>query len=273
MELGVTTLETDLAVTKDGLLVISHDPVLNPDLTRLEGQWLPQAGPPIQSLTRDELRRYDIGRVNPHSRYGKQWPEQKPVDGERFPTPADLFALGGSRVRYNIEIKIDPNKPGLAPEPAVFAALVVAEIRRANMAPRAVVQSFDWRAVIETKKQAPEIETACLSIESTNFDTVRRASGGPSPWMGGINLADHGGSMPRAVKAAGCSIWSLFWRNATAEQVAEARSLGLKVIPWTVNDPAEMGRLIDLKIDGLITDYPNRALQVLRARGVKVSNP
>lgn len=271
MELGVTTLETDLAITKDGIVVISHDPLLNLDLTRTaDGKWLLQTGPAIQTLTRDELRQYDIGRVNPESRYGKQWPEQKPVDGERFPTLADLFALRGTKVRYNIEIKIDPGKPGLTPEPAEFAKLVVGEVRKASMFGRTVVQSFDWRAVIEMKKQAPEIETACLSIESPNFDTVRRASGGPSPWMGGINLADHGGSMPRAVKAAGCSIWSLFWRNATAELVAEAQSLGLKVIPWTVNDPAEMGRLIDLKIDGLITDYPNRALQVLRAKGVKV---
>jgi glycerophosphoryl diester phosphodiesterase len=271
MQLGVTTLETDLAVTSDGVVVISHDPALNLDLTRTaDGKWLPQTGPAIQSLTRDELRQYDIGRVNPDSRYGKQWPEQKPVDGERFPTLADLFALGGTKVRYNIEIKIDPGKPGLTPQPAAFAALVAAEIRKAGMTRRTQVQSFDWRAVIEMKKQAAEIETACLSIEGPNFDTVRRAGGGPSPWMGGINLADHGGSLPRAVKAAGCSTWSPFWRNATAEQVAEAQTLGLKVIPWTVNDPAEMGRLIDLKVDGLITDYPNRALQVLKAKGMKL---
>jgi glycerophosphoryl diester phosphodiesterase len=208
--------------------------------------------------------------VNTTSRYGGQWPEQKPADGERFPTPADLFALGGNKVRYNIEIKIDPGKPGLTPEPAPFAALVVGEVRKAKMSGRVVVQSFDWRAVIEMKKQAPEIETACLSIESPNLDTVGRASGTASPWMGGINLADHGGSMPRAVKAAGCSIWSLFWRNVTPAVIAEAQALGLKVIPWTVNDPAEMGRLIDLKVDGLITDYPNRAVALLKAKGVKI---
>jgi glycerophosphoryl diester phosphodiesterase len=273
-DLGVTTLETDLAVTKDGQLVISHDPVLNPDLTRgPDGQWLEQSGPVIQTLTRDELKRYDIGRLKPGTRYAQQWPEQKPVDGERFPTPADLFALGGNKVRYNIEIKIDPGKPGLTPDPAPFAALVVAEVRKAGMTRQLVIQSFDWRAVLEMKRQAPEIDTACLSIESPNFDTVRRASGAPSPWMGGINLAEHGGSMPRAVKAAGCSIWSLFWRNATAELVAEAHALGLKVIPWTVNDPVEMARLVDLKIDGIITDYPDRALQVLKAKGITPHRP
>ena len=68
----MTTLETDLAVTKDGVLVISHDPFLNPDLTRLDGQWI-ATGPTIQSLTLAELKRYDIGRTNPNSKYGQQF--------------------------------------------------------------------------------------------------------------------------------------------------------------------------------------------------------
>jgi len=252
-------------------VILSHDPVLNPDLTRgADGQWLPQAGPAIQSLTREELRQYDIGRLNPASRYASLYREQKPVDGERFPELADLFAVGGPKVRYNIETKLEPGKEGLAPDPARFAALTIAEVRKAKVEKRTIIQSFDWRTLLEVRKQAPEIETACLTIESGGMNTVQREAATGTAWWAGIKLADHGGSVPRAVKAAGCSTWSLFWRNATPEAVAEAHSLGLKVIPWTVNDPAEMARLIDLKIDGLITDYPNRALQVLRAKGVKV---
>ena len=123
--------------------------------------------------------------------------------------------------------------------------------------------------MIEARKLAPEIATACLTIESNNFDTVQRASGRPSPWLGGLDLAAHGGSVPRLVKAAGCATWSPFWRNVTAENVKEAQVLGLKVVPWTVNVPAEMGRLIDLGVDGLITDYPDRGLQVLASKGLK----
>ena len=268
--LGVTTLETDLAVTRDGVVVISHDPVLNPALTRgPDGQWLTAAGPAIRTLTLEDLKRYDIGRVNPASKYGQQYPEQKPVDGQRFPTLVEFFAQAAPEVRFNIEIKTDPGKPDLALDPATFASLAVEGIRKAGAQARSTLQSFDWRGLIEARKLAPEIATACLSIESNNFDTVQRGSSRLSPWLGGLDLAAHGGSVPALAKAAGCATWSPFWRNVTAENVKEAHALGLKVVPWTVNAPAEMGRLIDLGVDGLITDYPDRGAQILAAKGLK----
>jgi glycerophosphoryl diester phosphodiesterase len=269
LDLGVSTLETDLAITKDGVVVISHDPLLNPDLTRLDGQWLATAGPTIQSLTLADLKRYDIGRVNPASKYGQQYPEQKPADGERFPTLEEFFAIAGPDVRFNIEIKTNPTKPELTPAPERFAALAVEAIRKAKAAPRTTIQSFDWRSLLAARRLAPEIATGCLSIESNNFDTVGRASGQPSPWLGGLDLAAHGGSLPRLAKAAGCATWSPFWRNVTAENVKEAQALGLKVVPWTVNNPADMARLVDLGVDGLITDYPERARPVLATKGLK----
>lgn len=271
LDLGVSTLETDLAITRDDAVVISHDPILNPDLTRgPDGQWLATAGPAIRTLTLADLGRYDIGRLNPATKYGQQWTEQKPVDGQRFPTLAEFFAMAGPDVRFNIEIKTDPNKPDLAVDPARFARLAVDAIRKSNSAGRSTLQSFDWRGLLEVKRLAPEIATGCLTIESNNFDTVQRASGRPSPWLAGLDLAAHGGSVPRLARAAGCATWSPFWRNVTADAVKEAQALGLKVVPWTVNAPAEMARLIDLGVDGLITDYPDRALPLLAAKGLKV---
>ena len=271
LDLGVTTLETDLAVTKDDDVIISHDPALNPDLTRgPDGQWLPGTGPVIRTLTLADLGRYDIGRLNPATKYGQQWPEQKPVDGQRFPTLAEFFTMAGPDVRFNIEIKTDPNKPDLTVAPARFSILAVDALRKGKAAGRSTIQSFDWRNVLEVKRLAPEIATGCLSIESNNFDTVQRASGRPSPWLGGLDLAAHGGSVPRLAKAAGCATWSPFWRNVDAGNVKEAQALGLKVVPWTVNVPAEMARLIDLGVDGLITDYPDRALPLLAAKGLKI---
>jgi glycerophosphoryl diester phosphodiesterase len=272
LDLGVTTLETDLAVTKDGVLVISHDPFLNPDLTRLDGQWI-ATGPTIQSLTLAELKRYDIGRTNPNSKYGQQFTDQKPADGERFPTIEEFFAAAGPNVRFNIEIKTDPTKPDLAPDPERFAQLTVEAIRKGKAGARSTIQSFDWRGLIAARRLAPEIATGCLSIESNNFDTVGRqasqASAQPSPWLGGLDLKAHGGSVPKLAKAAGCAVWSPFWRNVTAENVKEAQALGLKVLPWTVNNPTDMARLIDLGVDGLITDYPDRAKPVLATKGLK----
>ncbi len=257
-------------MTRDGIVVISHDPYLNPDLTRgPDGQWLTAAGPAIRTLTLDELKRYDIGRVNPASKYAQQFPEQKPVDGQRFPTLPEFFAQAAPGVRFNIEIKTDPGKPDLTLDPAAFAAVAVDGIRKAKAEARSTLQSFDWRGLIAARKLAPEISTGCLSIESNNFDTVQRGSGRPSPWLGGLDLTAQGGSVPRLAQAAGCATWSPFWRNVTAENVKEAHGLGLKVVPWTVNAPAEMGRLIDLGVDGLITDYPDRGVQILSAKGLK----
>jgi len=270
VDLGVTTLETDLAVTKDDVLVISHDPTLNPDLVRgPDGKWI-DAGPPIRSLTLAELKRYDIGRLNPAAKYAQQFPEQKPVDGERFPTLAEFFAAAGPDVRFNIEIKTDPTKPDLTVDPVRFAQLAVKAIRLGKAGGRSTIQSFDWRGLIEARRLTPEIATGCLSIESNGMDTVGRASGRPSPWLAGLDLAAHGGSVPRLAKEAGCAVWSPFWRNVTAENIKEAQALGLKVLPWTVNNPAEMAHLIDMGVDGLITDYPNRALPVLAAKGLRI---
>jgi len=265
LAIGVTTLETDVAVTKDDVLVISHDPYLNPDIVRgPDGAWLAAKGPTIQSLTFAELSRYDIGRTNPASNYAKGFPEQQPSDGQRFPKLSDVFALGAPKgVRFNIETKITPTSAAETPDPETFAKLVVAAIRDAGLTSRVTVQSFDWRTLVAVKKLAPEIVTVCLTIETPNNDTVQRSAAGASPWHAGLALADHGHSLPRLVKAAGCGTWSMFWRNLTPESLAEAHALGLLVVPWTVNDPVEMARLGKMGIDGIITDYPNRWGQTL----------
>jgi glycerophosphoryl diester phosphodiesterase len=272
LAIGVDTLETDVAVTSDGVPVIAHDPYLNPSLVRgPDGVWLAGPGPAIRTLTLAQLAAYDVGRLDPASTYAKQFPVQQPVDGQRIPTLAAVLALGtGNKVRFNIETKLTPDQAHQTLEPEPFAILVVQAIRTAGLAQRATIQSFDWRTLREVNRIAPEIATVCLTIESANFDTVQRASGKASPWHAGLTLGDHNGSLPRLAKAAGCSTWSMFWRNLTPEAVTEAHAIGLLVIPWTVNDPVEMGRLIDWQVDGIITDYPDRLRNVLSARGKRV---
>jgi glycerophosphoryl diester phosphodiesterase len=83
-----------------------------------------------------------------------------------------------------------------------------------------------------------------------------------------LKLRDHDGSLPKLAKAAGCGVWSMFWRNLTAKDLADAHALGLKVLPWTVNDRSEMRRLIDLGVDGIITDYPDRLREVMAEKGM-----
>ncbi len=276
LAIGVSTIETDLAMTRDGVLVLAHDLRLSPAVVRdADGRWLASPGPAIRALTFDELLRYDVGRIDPAHRYARQWPHQRPADGERVPSLAQLIELvkaSGAAVRLNLETKLAPDEAD-APAPAEFARAVVDTLRRAGMADRATVQSFDWRTLVEVKRIAPEIPTSCLTIEAEGFDTVRPDGSGASPWHAGLKRADYGDSLPRLVQAAGCGTWSMFWRNLTPAAAAEAKALGLKLLPWTVNETDAMARLIDLGVDGLITDYPDRLRAVLAERRLPLPVP
>jgi glycerophosphoryl diester phosphodiesterase len=272
LELGVTTLEMDIAITSDGVLVVSHDPMLNPDLVRdAAGRFLEQHGPAIKSLTWAQLQAYDVGRIKPGTEYARQFPDQQPLDGTRFPRLADVFELvkrlGDDKVRFDIETKVNPEKPEetLAPEP--FARALVDEIRRAGMAGRAQIQSFDWRTLQVVQKIAPEIDTVYLTVQR-RFDNIGAGRAEGSRWTAGIQYREHG-SVPKMVKAAGGSHWAAYFGDLDGSKVKEAQGLGLKVLAWTVNDPAVMARMIDFGVDGLITDRPDLARKLLEARGMR----
>jgi len=270
LSIGVTTLELDLAMTRDNVLVVSHDRRLNPDHTRgPDGKFLDAEGPPIRTLTLAELQTYDVGRLKPGSAYAAALPEQRPADGARIPTLAALFGevarAGADHVRFNIETKITPTSGAETPDPEAFAAAVAAAIRAAGLTARTSVQSFDWRTLTAMRSIAPEVERVCLTAEALNFDTIKRGEPGPSPWTAGLDIDDFG-SVPHLVAAAGCAVWSPLYRNAKPDDIKAAKALGLKVIPWTVNERADMERLIALGVDGLITDYPDRLRAVMAAK-------
>ena len=273
LRVGVTTLELDLAMTKDGALVVSHDRRLNPDHTRgPDGKFLEREGPPIRSLTFAEVQQYDVGRLKPGTDYAKSLPEQRPVDGARIPALTELFDLvkrtGAEHVRFNIETKITPTSGDETPGPEAFAAALAKAARDAGLTERVSVQSFDWRTLAVMKRIAPELERVCLTAEALNFDTIKRGEPGPSPWTAGLDVDDFGGSMPRLVAAAGCQVWSPLHRNAKPDDIAAAKALRLKVIPWTVNEPADMERPIALGVEGLITDYPDRLRAAMAEKGM-----
>ena len=279
LSLGVSTLELDCAVTRDGVVVISHDPLLNPDITRDEkGQFLETHGAPFFTLRYEDILRYDVGRIKPGSAYAKGFPDQQGVDGLRVPRLADVFALvkksGNTAIRFNIETKITPGKPEetLAPEP--FAEAVVRVIREARMEQRAVIQSFDWRTLAVVRRIAPEIETAALTTQRPGGgDNVQVGQPGPSPSLGGLDVDDFGGSVPKVVKAIGARYWSPNFNDFTDAQVKEAQGLGLLVVPWTVNEPADMEKFLGWGVDGIITDRPDRLRDVLAKKGLTLPKP
>jgi glycerophosphoryl diester phosphodiesterase len=269
LDLHVTTLELDCAVTRDGVVVVSHDPALNPDHTRDEhGRFLDGPGPPISTLSYAELQRYDVGRLRPGTPYALRFPEQQPVDGERIPRLADVFALARSRdaaVRFNIETKLSPDRPDLTLAPEPFARAVVDAVREAGMAGRTTLQSFDWRTLMIARRIAPEIATVALTDQQPGYDTVEAGRPGPSPWLGGLDVDDFAGSVPKTVLASGARVWSPDYLDLDARLVEEAHALGLTVVPWTVNEPAEMRRVLAFGVDGMISDRPDLLRSVLEA--------
>lgn len=277
LSLGVTTLELDCAVTREGVVVVSHNRALNPDLTRTpDGKWLTSPGPRIRELTYEQLQRYDVGRVDPDTAYAKRFPEQQPADGARIPRLADVFAVvkksGNDAVRFNIETKISPLAPDEATDPEDFALRLIAAVRSAGMEERTAVQSFDWRTLAIIQKEAPTIPTVYLSAQQDFMDNVA-GSRPSSPWTAGLHVSQFGGSIPRMVKAAGGAVWSPYYRELTQESLREAHALGLRVVPWTVNAPVDMKRLISWGVDGIISDRPDILRRAAAELGVALPQP
>lgn len=274
LSIGVTTLELDGAITQDGIVVVSHDSTLNPDITRdAGGQWLKRADLPISQLSFDELQRYDVGRIDPLSAYRARYPRQQPMDGARMPRLEDVFALarkaGNDVVRFNIETKISPLHPQRTLTPAAFAQALISIIKNNHLEHRAVVQSFDWRTLAVVQQEAPEIKTVYLSAQQSFMDNIL-AHAASSPWNAGMHVSQFGGSIPRMVKAAGGAVWSPYFGDlnaSSAANVKEAQSLGLAVVVWTVNSEADMRRMMALGVDGIISDYPDVLRRVAGEQG------
>jgi len=243
LAIGVDTLELDVGVTRDGVVVIHHDRRLNPDIARgPDGKWVIAPAPTIYSMTYQQLRSYDVGRIRPGSEYAGRFPHQKPIDGTRIPRLGELFALlqKNKGIKFNIETKLAPEAPQetLAPEP--FARALIAEVRKAGVAARATIQSFDFRTLEVVQREAPEIATSYLTQKQSDA------------------------SVPRRIHAAGGRIWSPDFRDLNADTLAAARAAGLKIVAWTVNEPADIRRVLDLKIDGIISDYPDRVREEMQ---------
>jgi glycerophosphoryl diester phosphodiesterase len=273
LSIGVTTLELDIAITKDRVLVISHDPLLNPDITRdRSGKFVEAPGPAIVSLTAAELAQFDVGRIRPGSAYARTFSDQQPLDSARIPTLQEVFELvrksGNDQVRFAIETKVFPHAPENTVAPEEFARLVIKAVREAGLESRTAILSFDWRTLQVVKKEAPALQTVYLSMQRPqNIDNIAADNPQGSAWTAGYQFRDHG-SVPKMIRAAGGHTWSAFWRDLDAAKVKEAQALGLKVLAWTVNDPSQMRQVMDLGVDGIVTDRPDLLRAEMERRGM-----
>lgn len=261
--IGVDSIELDIAVTADGVAVVSHDPTLDPDLTRgPDGAWIDRGDMVIRAMTLAEIQRFDVGRIRPGSALSRRFPHQAPQDGALMPTLGAVFrALPGLRI--HAEIKTLPDRPELTVPPSVMAESIIAAATEAGALDRIAVRSFDWRGLAYLQAAHPAIPLVWL--------TSPGEAKSPGLWW---DMPDHTGSTPAAVaRAAGRpAAWQPAWAprhdGLTREAIAEAHALGLRVMPWTVDDAGDIGRLIDWGIDGICTDRPDVARAEMAARGM-----
>jgi glycerophosphoryl diester phosphodiesterase len=227
---GVDVLELDLAVTRDNVLVVSHDSLLNPVICKDAPK-----GTPIRTLTLAELKQYDCGALkNP------QFPRQTPVPGTKIPTLDEVFDLAKrGKFEFNIETKSNPRRPELTPSPEEFARLVLAKVREHGLTDRVIVQSFDFRTLHAMKGLDPSIRLSALY------------SGKPKSFV-------------EIAREAGAGIVSPETKLVTNEQVQKAHQAGLQVIPWTANTPEDWSRLIEAGVDAIISDYPADLISFLK---------
>jgi glycerophosphoryl diester phosphodiesterase len=262
LAIGVDVLELDVAMTADDVVVVTHDPTLNPDITRTaDGAWLAQRGPEIRSLRVSDLARYDVGRIRPGSAYATLYPDQAPHDGARIPTLAEVLQIDHA-VKFNIELKTFPSDRAPAIGGAGMADATVAVADALGVADRIIVQSFDWRGPRHLRCARPDIRRAWL----TRADILIAARA----WWDGPDPSDYAGSVPRAVAAEGGPIWGPDHLDLSEDSLAEAHELGLLVVPWTVNRPEDMRRLVRWGVDGLISDRPDLARSVLADEGFRL---
>lgn len=244
--LGIMTVELDVGVTRDGVVVVHHDVRLNPDIARdRSGRWVEEPAPLLREMTAAELGAYDVGRLRPGSPTARRFPRQQPRDEARIPRLADVLALVPA-LRVTIEMKLLPGQRGWTVSPEEMAERTLDVARRADALDRVTFQSFDWRAPRWIRRRRPDLAFAWL----TRPETVANA---PLWWD-----RPAPDSVPEAVAAEGGGLWTPEWGSIDARDVAAAHRRGLRVVPWTVNEPADMARLHAWGADGLISDYPDR---------------
>ena len=280
LELDISTLELDLVITKDHIPIVYHDFYINPNLC------LDENGDSINNKKSDliydytlrEIKQYDCGSLNPDI---KRFPEPPRINipGEKIPTLYEVFDLiheyPNRNIWLNIEIKFNPEKQLTAPI-NIFVSEVIKIIKKYNSTDNVNIQSFDWEVLEIVKSIDPSILTAGL----LDYSTVKSSNDSiPSPWLNGIHFENTGGTSLSILNEANKYIdvfspnWKLVLPNHSrylGNTVTEIQNIGFTVIPWTINRTDIMINLIKEKVDGIITDYPDSLLMVMREMNIHI---
>jgi len=251
LDYGMTTLEMDAAVSKDKQIILSHEPYFSPHICyEPTGGIIPQSNPPLYRIMDIEfidIRRFDCGSVpNPDFPLQKKAKDHKPrlqdvVEAARKKLGPEKFKA----LRFNIETKSKPEWDGLlCPKPDEFVRLLLAETDRLGITDQITLQSFDVRTLQVAHQTRPEVKLVLLVENAKSLDE---------------NLKELGFD-PYA--------YSPDYVLVTQELVDACHNYAIRLIPWTVNQPGDMEQLINMGVDGLITDYPDRLRQVMDKLGL-----
>jgi glycerophosphoryl diester phosphodiesterase len=251
IDAGATAIEIDVRLSADGHAVLWHDQVLDPARCRFTGPDL--TGARVDQLDLAVLRTVDVGSM-PHPRF----PDQRPDPAARFVTLHEVLELGavlGDDIWWTIELKVDPTHPisRATREPLVNA--VLAEIHEHGLEDRCFVHSFDWGVLDLSRRLAPGLLRSALVQVGTTY-----APG--SAWLGTIAWEDHRDDVAGAVAELGACVVGPHHSTVDARLVDRAHALGIAVLPWTVNQPDDLVNMLELGVDGIVTDYPARALEL-----------
>jgi glycerophosphoryl diester phosphodiesterase len=273
LQLGVSTLELDTGVTKDGVVVVSHERTISPlecggDPGKPQN---PYIGRTIKSLTYAQIKTLDCGWRRSDDALAQT---QERVPGTHMPRLADVFALaaryGAKDVQFNIETKIDPTHPDETVDPDTFARKVIAQIQKAHVTKRALLQSFDWRTLKVARKVAPSLRRVALAQPSNVTPGSKWTAGIKVKSKDAIENGEAAFLVERELKA---DVISPVSTSTTSKLIKTSHNLGLPVVPWTVNEKPDMAKLIDMGVDGLISDYPDRLRDVVASKGLDLPDP
>lgn len=258
VKMGVSTLELDIVMAEDGTPVVWHDPAIQIDkctdtkpATENDPEF-PYVGKLVHELNWKQLQTLNCNKVL------KDFPDAKAEEENKLLQLQDVFEIAAAdpQMRFNIETKIEAEEPDKSAEPQEFVDAILPVVRANKATSRTTIQSFDWRSLPLVRKAQPDISLALL------YDATTWKSG--SQWIGDVDYDKVGGNVNKAATQLGAEILSPHYKLVTPESVASAHKAGLQVLPWTVNKKPDMQAMIDAKVDGLITDYPTRGMEVLK---------
>lgn len=249
---GVTGVELDVRLTADGHLVVWHDPVLLPLKCLPTGPDF--VGARIADLTLAQLRTVDVG-----SRALPGFPGQRTSPGARISTLEEVLRHGVERapdVWWTIEVKVNPLDQREAANRRLLLEGVLHTVHDLGLEGQCFVHSFDWSVLELSARLAPDVLRSALVEASVTWEPG-------SPWTGSVTVGESHDDMCDGAAAVGAHVISPEHVLVDAALVERAHAAGLGVLPWTVNDPKRMVQLVEDGVDGLVSDYPDRALAVL----------